>query len=125
MDVRDVTNCMIALMESNISAEHFIISGENLPFRKIFDWIADGLNKPKATIFVNSFLREVAWRTEAMKNILFRTKPFITKETANSAGKKVCFSNEKIKKAIGIDFIPVEKSVKETCEVFLQQKKKN
>lgn len=125
VDVRDVTKAMICLMDSTISNERFIINSENLQFRKVFDWIAEGLKKPKPSVYANPFLRGAAWRTEAVKNYLFKTHPLITKETALSAGKKVQFSNEKIKRTIGIDFMPVKKSVKDTCEVFLQQQSGN
>ncbi|MFI5217968.1 MAG: NAD-dependent epimerase/dehydratase family protein [Bacteroidia bacterium] len=123
VDVKDVTKAMVALMESSISNERFIINSENLTFRKVFDWIAEGLNKPKPSVYANGFLRGVAWRTEAVKNIMFKTHPLITKETALSAGKKVLFSNEKIKKEIGINFTPVKDSVNRTCEVFLRERK--
>jgi dihydroflavonol-4-reductase len=125
VDVRDVTKAMILLMESEIHSERFIVSSENLNFKKIFDRIAEGLGKPKPFMYANGWMRSVAWRGEALKSFLFHTKPFITKETAFAAHKKVHFSNEKIKKAIGIDFIPVQKTIKDTCEVFLKAVKKN
>ncbi|MEO5570985.1 MAG: NAD-dependent epimerase/dehydratase family protein [Bacteroidia bacterium] len=121
VDVRDVSKAMILLMESEIHSERFIISAENLNYKKIFDWIAEGLGKPKPFIYAYGWMRSVAWRTEALKKFLFKTKPFITKETAFAAHKKVHFSNEKIKKAIGLKFIPIQKSVKDSCEIFLKQ----
>lgn len=123
VDVRDVTKAMISLMDSDVSNERFIVNSENLQFKKVFDWIASGLNKPKPSVYVNSFLSGIAWRIEAMKNLLFNTHPLITRETALSAKMKVQFSNEKIKKAIGINFIPVKDSIERTCEIFLSERK--
>jgi|SRR6185436_1764817 len=120
VDARDVSKAMILLMESEIHSERFIVNGENLNFKKIFDWISEGLGKPKPYIYAYGWMRSLAWRAEAMKSFLFKTKPFITKETAFSAHKKVHFSNEKIKKATGMDFIPVKKSIKDTCDIFLR-----
>jgi nucleoside-diphosphate-sugar epimerase len=125
VDVRDVSRAMILLMESEIHSERFIINAENLNFKKIFDWIAEGLGKPKPSIYAYGWMRSVAWRAEALKKFLFNTKPFITKETAFAAHRKVHFSNAKVKKAIGMDFIPVQKSLKDTCEVFLKYAEKN
>ncbi|MEP7167797.1 MAG: NAD-dependent epimerase/dehydratase family protein [Bacteroidota bacterium] len=121
VDVRDVSKAMILLMESEIRSERFIINAENLNFKKIFDWIAEGLGKPKPFIYAYGWMRSVAWRAEALKSFLFNTKPFITKETAFAAHKKVHFSNEKIKKAISIEFIELQKCIKETCEIFMKQ----
>lgn len=120
VDVRDVTRCMIALMESNKNGERFIINAENLTYRKIFDWIADGLQKPRPSIYANTWMRNVAWRTESLKKFVFKTRPFITRETALSAGRQVSFSNQKIKNALGINFIPVQKGIEDTCQVFLE-----
>lgn len=121
VDVRDVTKAMITLMESNVHAERFILNSENLPFRQVFDWIAENFGKPKPNIYANAFMRGVAWRSEAFKKYFSKTNSFITHETSLSAGKKVRFSNDKIKKAMGIDFIPVRQSVKETCNRFLEE----
>jgi nucleoside-diphosphate-sugar epimerase len=122
VDVRDVSKAMILLMESEIHSERFIINAENLSFKKIFDWAAEGLGKSKPNIYAYGWIRSIAWRGEALKSFLFNTKPFITKETALAAHKKVYFSNEKIKKAIGMEFIPVKKTIEETCKVFLKEK---
>jgi len=122
VDVRDVSKAMILLMESEIHSERFIINAENLNFKKIFDWTAEGLGKSKPYIYAYDWIRSIAWRGEALKSFLFNTKPFITKETALAAHKKVYFSNEKIKKAIGMEFISVKKTIEETCKVFLKEK---
>lgn len=121
IDVKDVTRTMIYLMESDVASERFIVNAENLEFRKIFDWIAEGLGKPKPSIFINSFLRGIAWRIERIKKFVYKTTPLITKETALSAGKKITFSNEKIKKIINFEFISIEQSVKNTCKLFLEE----
>lgn len=120
VDVRDVCEAMIRLMDSDIHSERFIINGDNLPYKKIFDWIADNLGKPKPSIEANALMLNIAWRMAAVKKFLFKAKPFITQETTVSGTKKLEFSNEKIKQAIDIKFIPIHQSVKETCAVFLK-----
>lgn len=122
VDVRDVSKAMIALVDSEIKSERFIVNSENLNYKKINEWIAEAFNKPKPFIYAYRWMGSAAWRMEALKGFLFNTKPFITKETALAAYKKVHFSNEKIKKAIGMEFIPVQKTIKDTCEIFLKQK---
>jgi dihydroflavonol-4-reductase len=125
VDVHDVTRIMIQLMESSIKAERFIISSENVPFRLVLDMISKKLGKPLPSIYANNFLRGIAWRVEALKKLLFKTRPFITRETAHSGSIKVRFSNEKIKKMLHVDFIPVQKAIETTSEAFLKEFKRN
>ena len=120
VDVRDVSASMIALMEKNISGERFIVSSENCSYGQIFNFIAEGLHKPRPTIKVNGTLSELGWRAEAMRSFVMRDKPFITKETARNSQLKWLYSNEKIKKEIGINFIPVQQSVEDCCKIFLK-----
>ena len=72
-------------MEDKVINERFIINGENISYKTIFEWIAEDLAKPKANIKVNPFLKEIAWRMELIKCFFTRKSPLITKETAKSA----------------------------------------
>lgn len=120
VDVRDVSRAMIALMKSEIHSERFLLTSENLPYKTFFEMVAENLGKPKAKIKVNSFLSELGWRAEIIRSKILGKKALITKETARAANETRFYSNEKIKKAIGIEFIPMERSVRETSEVFLK-----
>ena len=122
VDVRDVTKCMIALMEKNIFGERFIISEDNYSYRAIFNWIADSFGKPRPTIKVNGTLSEIGWRAEFLRSIISNTLPFITRETARSSQRKWFYSNEKIKRVLGIEFIPIQQAIAHCAKVFLKQK---
>lgn len=121
VDVRDVSKAIILLMEKGISNERFIINSENLPYRNVFDTIAEKLDRPKAKIKVNKFLAEIGWRSEMIKCFFLQRKPMITKETARNGLMQWYYSNEKIKKEIGIEFISIDKAVNDVCESFLEE----
>lgn len=123
VDVRDVCEAMIRLMNSDIHSERYILNSQNLPYKKVFDWIAHYLNKPRPNIEANAFLLNIAWRLESVKKFLFKKSPFITRETVISGMKKLEFSNQKIHKAIDIKFIPVQQSIQDTCAIFLNNLK--
>jgi nucleoside-diphosphate-sugar epimerase/catechol 2,3-dioxygenase-like lactoylglutathione lyase family enzyme len=120
VDVRDVSKAMIELMESNASGERFIINGENLSYKKVFELIANNLGKPKPSIAANKLILNYAWRVAAIKKRLIHANPLITKETTNTASKSIRFSNEKVTSTIDIKFRPVEEAVQYTCEEFLK-----
>jgi dihydroflavonol-4-reductase len=123
VDVRDVSSLMIQLMESDISNQRFLINGENASFRHFFDLIHTGFSKPVSTIRAGKFLSSFAWRAEKFRSMLTGSPPLITRETARSAHRISRFSNEKILKVFpDHTFIPLERSISDTCKLFLRDK---
>jgi dihydroflavonol-4-reductase len=120
VDSRDVSKSAIMLMKKGIENERYIINSENVTYRYVFDLIAENFGRKKATIRVTPFMAELGWRFERAKSLFTSGKPMITKETARNSLMKWNYSNEKIKKEIGIDFISVEESIKFACEAFLK-----
>ena len=125
VDVRDVSKAAIQLMKKGVSNERYIINAENLSYRNVFDLIAANLGRPKAKIRVNKFFAEIGWRAESIKSFFIQKSPLVSKETARNSFMQWNYSNEKIKNEIGIDFISMEKSIKDTCASFLKEIKNN
>jgi dihydroflavonol-4-reductase len=121
VDVRDVARAMITLMESDISGERFAVTSESMPFREVFNLIADNLNKKRPRIKVTSFMGEIAWRISILYGIITGSPPLISKDTARSGQKRIFISSEKIRKRLNFEFIPVEQSIKDTCRLFLKE----
>jgi nucleoside-diphosphate-sugar epimerase len=119
VDVYDVAESIIQLLFSDIKNERFIVSGTNLKYRDCFNRIAVALNKRKATIKVTPFLKEIAWRVQAIKHFITGEQPLITKETANSSMISSAFSNAKIKKKIGFKFTDFDLTIKKYANWFL------
>ena len=115
--VKDVVKSMVLLMESNIKNERFILVSENLKLKDILFQIAEVFDKKKPSIKVTKFLSEVAWRVLSIGKI-FGIQPTLTKQTASSIHNQYYFSNEKIKKAIRIEFEPMSKTIQESCEDY-------
>lgn len=113
VDVHDVVKCMITLMDSDIKNERFILNSENLSFKSFFDMLHDGFNKKRPSKHAGTFLTGLAWRLEKVRRFITGGDPVITKETAQASQHKHEFSNEKIKSALHIEFIPVSESIKE------------
>jgi dihydroflavonol-4-reductase len=118
VDASDVTKCMIVLMDRNKFGKRFIIVSENLSYHSVFNMIADSLGKKRPGIKVTKFLSGLGWRLEALRTFILRNQPMITKETANNSQLHWYYSNEKIKKEIGIEFMPIKESVKRVAKLF-------
>ena len=123
VDVTDVADCAITLLESDIKNERFIINGENLKFRELFDMIAEEFNKKKATVKVTPLMKELAWRIELFRSFITGGRPLITKETANSAMKSSSYSTKKVEDAILFKFVPIKESAKKYCSWFSERNK--
>ncbi|MCF6364755.1 MAG: NAD-dependent epimerase/dehydratase family protein [Bacteroidales bacterium] len=119
--VKDVVNIMVKLTESDISGERFILNAENLPFRTVFNIIADNLNKKRPHIYSTNFMLHSLKIFDNIRYQLTGKEPRLTKHTLKSAQQIHTCSNEKIKQAINYNFKPVEDALKEICKIFLTE----
>lgn len=122
VDVRDVVDAMILLMASDITAERFIISGTNESFLNVTNAIADsfGKNRPqkKASPLLAKFLYKLEW----LRTKFNGAEPFLTKETADSAFRKVSYDNTKFLKYFSTySYHSLKDTINECCGL-LQQK---
>ncbi len=116
VDVTDVVRAMILLMESANTAERYILSAENLPFREVFTQIAKNFGKKPPHRKVTPLLSAIVWRIEAVKACFTGKDPLLTKETARTATAKVYFDNNKFKLFfVNFQYTPVAVSLKRIC----------
>lgn len=125
VDVKDVARAMIALMESDVSAERFIISGHNDSYQNVFNAIADSFGKKRPHKKVSPFLSRVVSFLEAIKSRITGIAPLVTKETAATAMARVNFDNSKLLQYIpGFAYTSLQQTIAETCK-SLQHKLNN
>ncbi len=116
VDVLDVVRAMILLMESNVSAERFILSADNLSYKEVFTQIAKNFGKKPPHKKVTPLLSAIVWRLEAIKAMFTGKDPLLTKETARTAAAKVNFDNQKLKLFfLSFQYTPVHVSLKRIC----------
>ncbi|MDR3679889.1 MAG: NAD-dependent epimerase/dehydratase family protein [Flavipsychrobacter sp.] len=122
VDVADVVNIMYLLMESEVSAERFILSAGNYAYRDIFTLMALTLNKKPPRIEAGERMTDLVWRLSALKSAITGGKPYITKETAGNAQHKSNYNNKKI-----LRFFPeykykaIEDTIKDMAQSFMQE----
>ena len=122
VDVRDVVRAMILLMNSEITAQRFILNGENLSYREIFSEIADCFGKRKPYKKVTPFLAGIVWRMELIKTMMTGKKHLLTKETARTSQAKVFFDNSKILKALPqFQFNKIKDTIIDTCAILKEK----
>jgi nucleoside-diphosphate-sugar epimerase len=122
--VEDVAKATIQLMESNISAQRFIINGDNWSFRQLFTTIAQAFNKRPPYREATTFLAGIAWRLEKIKSLLSKKTPLLTRESARVAQSKTYFSIDKLKQALpGFEFTPLQQVIESACSQYLAHSK--
>ncbi|HXB45875.1 MAG TPA: NAD-dependent epimerase/dehydratase family protein [Puia sp.] len=121
VDVQDAARAIVALSETQITGERFILSGENCSFQKLFGLIADGFKKRHPPREATPVLAEIAWRLEKIKSWFTSKQSLLTKESAKIAQSKTYFDNSKIKKQLqGFDFTPLEQTIQQACANYLK-----
>jgi len=122
VDVRDLVRAMILLMESDVSAERFIISGHNASYQHVFYAIADAFKKKRPYKMVTPFLAALVSNWEAIKSVITGKQALVTKETAATALAKVTFDNSKLLQQFpSFTYMPLLTTIEDTCAA-LQQK---
>jgi len=116
VDVRDVARRMIALTNSTISGERFVLVGENCSNKDLLSWIADSFGKRRPWLCMGrSVLLCIGSCSELIAKAL-RFQPLIDRGTARSATHREYYSSRKIQHAINFNFTSIKKCVEEVCE---------
>ncbi|MES2426756.1 MAG: NAD-dependent epimerase/dehydratase family protein [Bacteroidota bacterium] len=116
VDVEDVAKCMIALMESNITSQRYIINAENRDYKQLTAEIAKGFNVSPPSALAKPWMMELAWRAAAVAGYITRSRPALDKIAAKSSTQVRDFDNSKIKSVVDIEFKPISRSITEICE---------
>jgi nucleoside-diphosphate-sugar epimerase len=120
VDVRDTVRFMVTLMESDINGERYILNGENLSFKTLFDEIATTLLVRPPLLPVNPLIRETAWRLAWLASKISRKPAFITRQTARSSARTFFYNNAKSLQAFPFSYTPISKTIEETGKQFLE-----
>jgi nucleoside-diphosphate-sugar epimerase len=113
--VEDVAKSMIALMNSDIRAERFIVSAENRDYKSLVAEIARNFNIPPPRREAKPWMMELAWRGAVLLAAITGKAPAIDKVAAESAGMQRNYDNTKLKETTGIVFKPISQSIAEVC----------
>ena len=117
--VEDVADATVRLMESDITAERFIVNGDNWPFKQLLHTIADAFGTRRAGKQTTNALLAIAFRLEAIKSFFTGHRPLLTRESARVAHSRTSFDNKKILAALpGFSFTPLEKAIEKACRQY-------
>jgi dihydroflavonol-4-reductase len=120
VDVTDTARAIVYLLESDIAAQRYILSGDNWTFRRLFETIAAGFGKKPPSREATPFIAGVAWRTARLKSLFSGQPGILTRESARIARTSTYFDNAKILAQVpGFRFTPLEETIRQACSAYL------
>lgn len=113
--VSDVVKAMIALMNSKIKNDRFVLVAENMSYKNVFTLIAHSLNAKAPSIKVRKIFTEIIWRLSSLLSFITFKKIDLglNKYSAKSAHKKRYYDGNKIKRSIDFNYTPFDMVVKD------------
>jgi dihydroflavonol-4-reductase len=122
VDVRDVIQSMIQLMESNCSGERFIVNSENLSYKDVFSMIAIAFDKRPPALYASPLISKLAVMGAGIFSLLSGKSSQLTRSSMRTAYAASRYSNEKIRKQTGIQFLSISQSVRENAQLFINDR---
>jgi len=120
VDVTDVAGAIVALLESDITGERYILNSDNWSFRQLFNTIATAFGKKQPHREATPFLGSIAWRLEKIKSLFSGQRPLLTRESARVAQSRTFFDNSKILRQLpDFRFTPLEETIRKACREYL------
>ncbi len=114
IDARDVAAAMVYLMKSDITAERFIVSAENLSYQHIMTLIATALNVNVPTKRASHSLMNAARVVLQLKTVFTgKTNP-LTKEMLRISTSVSSYDTTKFANLKAFTFIPIKQSIIDT-----------
>lgn len=118
VDVQDVAGTMYLLMNSNVTAQRFILNAGTIPYKVLLEQIAVVLNKRPPTTYISPLLAEIGWRIEWLRTWLSGKPPLITRETAQSASAAYQFDGSKISKVIDFQYRSLAETLHQAAKAY-------
>lgn len=126
VDIKDLVSIMTQLMESNISGDRFIVSGEQKKYRDVFTAIANAFGKKPPHRKVTPLIAAVVWRFYLLKSIFTKDRSLLTRETALAAQSIVRYNNNKVKTFFpSFTYTPIDATIKRVCRELLQMQQRS
>lgn len=110
-DVADVVKIAVALMNSPLKNERFVVVSENRSFKDLFTSIAFSLGKKLPHRELKPWMLALAWRLDKIRNLLTGSRQKLFRSIAKSAVAKRHYSNKKITETLHYTFLPLEETI--------------
>jgi dihydroflavonol-4-reductase len=120
VDVRDVARACILLTSGGDYSGRFIVSADNLPYRSLFDWMAEGLQQPRPKKLAGKTLLRIVSGLQGIQCMLSGRDHDLSADIVRNVTSHSAYSSAKFTEATGFRFIPIQLSVQDACLAYRQ-----
>lgn len=117
IDVRDVAKAMVLAMQKGLWNKKYILNGENLSHKIVFETIAKAMGKKPPTINAKPWMSAIAWRFAWLGSKITGKPSALSRDTARSGHAITHYSTELAKKELEIEFTPITEAIANTVKV--------
>ncbi len=123
--VDDVSKGHILALKRGKSGRRYILGGENMTLKEIFEVIAHFTgNAPPKIKLPHNLILPVAYIFEAISKLTGK-EPLVTVDGVKMAKKKMFFSSKRAQTELGYTFRPAKEAIKDAVEWFKKKGKLN
>lgn len=119
--INDVVSAMMALMESTIAQERFILVNQNLSYGELFQRIAPKLGVAPPTKKISFWMLELFWRLDWLRSNLRGKRRRFTKTMAKKLYKQELYSSAKLMDAVDFTFEDLDAAIAFCCAKFKEK----
>jgi len=122
VDVRDVAKASVILLQSEIVGERYIISGQNLSYRELFNSIAEALGKSGPKRPFKAWLGALAWRVEWLRSKITGADILVSRESLSTTAYPAQYDNSKSIAELGMKYRDIRASIIEISAIYKASK---
>jgi nucleoside-diphosphate-sugar epimerase len=124
VDVRDVAKSIVMAAQKNCIGERFIISAENVSYKNLMEMMALRLGSQPPKRQLPDWMLSIVPVLEKIRSIILFRSPIITKASLTSVSHTSLYSNKKSKEILGVNYLPIEKTIDDCIDAYLTGEKK-
>lgn len=120
VDVRDVSRSLVELAFSDITAQRYVLVGENASYRDLLHkgMPLFGLTPPEKKM--SPFVIKMLWRAAYLGSLITGKRPTFSRQIAQNVMNKRCYNPAKIKETLGITFYDLSQSLPYFAPFYLK-----
>lgn len=124
IDVRDAVSIVLKMMQTSLINERFIGVGGHLTYFSLFKMIAEKAGLKAPGIAISKPIARIVAFFNLISSKLSGSDPTVTEDTVKISYGKFEYSNEKSVNLLHHKYVPLEKTVSDTVEIYMESKLK-
>ncbi len=120
VDVRDVAQLIEKVCDRGHSGERYISCGGHLPYRKLMQIVSDELGQPPPSYPLRNWMIPLVIFYFRIARLFGSKGSSVTSQSLNIAQAHRRFDNTKSVESLGMNYRPIEQSIRETTQQFKQ-----